>query len=367
MARLHPILAALWAAVAGCTCGADREAPEPEPPLVETAVAEAGDVPEVHSTIGTVESINTVQVRSRVGGQLLDVTFVPGSVVHEGDPLFQLDPRPFEEALAAAEANLAQARTQARQAGSDARRYSELEQRGAVAAQQAEQSRAAARGATAAVRAAEAQVEQARLDLEFTTIRAPVKGRTGELSVRIGDQIQPNSSDPLVTIQVMDPIYVRFELPADLLPQVRRSVAEGELAVRASPRGQPDLARDGTLEFIDNQVNPATGTILLKALFENSEEIFWPGEPTEVRMRVRIFEGVTVVPSSAVQMGPQGPFVFVVHPEERTVEARPVRLGPADEGRTAILEGVSPGELVVTTGQLRLQPGMEVRLPGTEP
>lgn len=367
MARPHPILAALWAAAAGCTCGADREAPEPEPPLVEIAVAEVADVPEVHTTIGTVESINTVRVRSRVAGELLDVTFVPGSVVHEGDPLFRLDPRPFEEALAAAEAMLAQARTQASQAASDAKRYSQLERRGAVAAQQAEQSRAAAQAATAAVRAAEAQVEQARLDLEFATIRAPVKGRTGELSVRTGDQIQPNSADPLVTIQVMDPIYVRFELPADLLPQVRRSVAEGELAVRASPRGQPDLTREGTLEFIDNQVNPATGTILLKALYDNADEAFWPGEPTEVHLRVRTLEGVTVVPSSAIQMGPQGPFVFVVHPQERTVEARPVRLGPADEGRTAILEGVAPGEQVVTTGQLRLQPGMEVRLPGTEP
>lgn len=367
MVRLRPILAALGAAAAGCTCGADREAPAPEPPLVEVAAVETADVPEIHATIGTVESINTVQVRSRVSGQLVEISFTPGSVVQQGDPLFQLDPRPFEEALAAAEANLAQAQTQARQAGLDARRYAELERRGAVATQQAEQSQAAARAAQAAVRAAQAQVEQARLDLEYTTIRAPVTGRTGELSVRLGDQIQPGSNEPLVTIQVMDPIYVRFEIPADLLPAVRQASAEDDLVVQANPRGQPEAVREGRLDFIDNQVDPATGTVLLKALYENFDESVWPGEPTDVRIPVRMLEGVAVVPTSAVQMGPEGPFVFVVDPEARKVDVRPIRPGPSVEGRTAVLEGLSPGEQVVTAGQLRLQPGMEVRLPEPPP
>jgi len=367
MVRLRPIFAALWAAAAGCTCGGDREVPAPEPPLVEVAAVETADVPEIHATIGTVESINTVQVRSRVSGQLVEIFFTPGSVVQEGDPLFQLDPRPFEKALAVAEANLAQARTQAQQARVDAKRYAELERRGAVATQQAEQSQAAARAAEAAVRAVEAQVEQARLDLEYATIRAPVTGRTGELSVRLGDQVQPGSAEPLVTIQVMNPIFVRFEIPDALLPAVRQAYSDGELVVRASLRGQPEVFRDGRLDFIDNQVDPATGTVLLKALYDNSDEIFWPGEPTDVRLPVRVLEDVAVVPSSAVQMGPEGPFVFVVDPEARKVDVRPIRPGPSVEGRTAVLQGLSPGEQVVTAGQLRLQPGMEVRLPEPPP
>lgn len=367
MAVPRPIVVALGlAAAVGCRC--EREpAQGPPPPPVEVAEVEVGDVPELFPTIGMVESINTVQVRARVGGHLIAVEFEPGSVVEVGQPLFRLDPRPFERALEAAEASLAEARTRAAQLRADARRYRELERRGAVATQQAEQTAAQAQAAAAAVEAAAAAVEQARLELGFTVVEAPVAGRTGELAVRIGDLVQPNFADPLVTIQVMDPIYVRFSLPADLLPAVREAMRAGQATVRAQPRGHPDRAREGRLDFIDNTVDPATGTILLKAVFDNAEETFWPGEPTEVWLHVRTWEEVPVVPSAALQVGPEGPFVFVVRPEDSTVEMRAVRPGPADGGRLAIVEGLAPGERVVVSGQLRLRPGMEVRVAEREP
>lgn len=366
VARPRLILAAFGlAAAAACRCGGE-EATGPPPPLVQVAAAATADVPELFQTIGTVESIQTVRIRARVGGQLLSVEFEPGSVVQQGQLLLQLDPRPFEQALDAAEARLVEARTQARQLGADARRYQELERRGAVATQQAEQTMAAARAAAANVEAATAGVEQARIDLEFTTIEAPVTGRSGDLSVRIGDQIEPNSAEPLLTIQVMDPIRVRFTLPADRLPAVLEAAREGEVEVRAGPRDNPEAIRMGVLDFIDNAVDEASGTILLKAIYDNTEEIFWPGEPTDVWLLVRTLEGVVVVPTAAVQIGPEGTFVFVVRPESSTVEMRPIRPGPAHEGRTAVIEGVNAGERVVVSGQLRLRPGMEVRITGEE-
>lgn len=368
VARRRLILAAFVAAqAAGCSCGEGKEESGPPPPAVELAEAVLGEMPEIFQTIGTVESINTVQVRARVGGQLLAIGFEPGSVVEAGQKLFQLDPRPFERALEAAEASLAEARTQAAQLRTDARRYQELARRGAVATQQAEQSQAAARAAVSSVEAAEAMVQQAQLELDFTAIEAPVHGRTGDLSVRIGDQVEPNSADPLVTIQVMDPIYVRFSLPADHLASVRQAAQEGELTVRSNPRGQPDLAREGELRFIDNQVDPSTGTILLKALFENPEETFWPGEPTDVQLLIRTLYDVALIPSSALQIGPEGPFVYVFRPGDSTVEMRAIRPGPESEGRTAILEGVAPGEQVVVSGHLRLRPGIEVRVQESPP
>lgn len=365
--RLRLILAACVAATAvGCSCGGGEEK-EPPPPAVELAEAVTGEMPEVFETIGTVESLNTVQVRARVSGQLLSIDFQPGEFVEAGQPLLQLDPRPFEQALEAAEAARLEAQTQARQLQADARRYEALARRGAVATQQAEQSRAAARAAAASVAAAEATVEQARLDLEYAAIEAPVRGRTGELSVRIGDQIQPGSDEPLVTIQVMDPIYVRFSLPADRLYPVREAMQGGELRVEASPRGSPEMAKEGVLDFIDNQVDPASGTILLKALFDNPDETFWPGEPSDVRLFIRTLENVVLVPSAALQMGPEGPLVYVYRPEDSTVEMRPIRPGLEGGGRTAVLEGIAPGEQVVVSGQLRLQPGMKVRLPERPP
>lgn len=357
--RTSLLLAALCVATS-CSCGSEGGPQGPPPAPVTVAEATVADVPVQLETIGTVESINTVEIKSRVTGQLESVEFEPGSIVEEGQKLFQLDPRPFVNAVEAAEAGLAEARTQARLAATEAKRYTELERRGAAATQQADQARAAAQTAVASVEAAVAALEGARLDLTYTSIEAPVRGRTGELLVHIGDQIQANAVTPMVTVEVMQPIFVRFAVPGDRLPAIRTSMREGEVPVVATPRGGGE-PRHGTLTFVDNQVDPNTGTILLKATYANEDETFWPGEPVDVALTIEVLQGVVVVPSAAVQIGPEGPFVFVVD-EAGAAILRPIRAGPQVDDTTAVLEGVAQGERVVTSGQLRLAPGSPVEI-----
>jgi multidrug efflux system membrane fusion protein len=327
---------------------------------VTVAPATTKDVPVNLQTIGTVESIQTVEVKSRVAGQLVAIAFEPGSVVEEGQLLFQIDPRPFEHAVDAAEAALAEARSQARIAASDAARFTELERRGAIAAQQGQQARATATTTRAAVEAAKAQLESARLDLAYTSIEAPVRARSGELLVHVGDQIPANAATPMLTLEVIQPIYVRFSVPGDQLHSIRESMQGGELPVAATPKGGAE-PRQGTLTFIDNQVDLRTGTILLKATFPNEDQTLWPGEPVDVALTVRTLAGAVVVPSAAIQVGAQGSYAFVVDPQQR-VEIRPLHVGPAVDGQTAILDGIRPGERVVTSGQLRLRPGVQVQV-----
>lgn len=359
MDRTLLLLASLCLAQA-CSCLERRPPAPPPPPPVDVVVASTADVPSTFETIGTVESINTVLVRSRVQGQLLAILFEPGSLVSPGDALFQLDPRPFEHALAQAKAALAESEAQAGLARQEARRYGELARRGAASKQEAEQRSASATALAEAVRANQALVEGAALDLSFTTIRAPIHGRTGNLQVHVGDQIQANATVPMVTIQVMNPIFVRFSAPGDRLPEIVSAREAGPVRVTAKPRGG-GKPRDGELSFIDNQVDPQTGTILLKATYSNEDELFWPGEPTDVSLLLRILRGVVVIPSEAIQVGQQGEYVFVIGPENKA-ESRPIRRGPVVDGKTAILQGVKEGERVVTLGQLRLEPGTEVEV-----
>lgn len=339
---------------------AKEEPPPPPPPPVTVAVAERGDLPDEIHTIGTVEARNQVGVQSRVGGELVAIGFHEGDWVEAGQLLFQIDPRPFENAVAMAKASLERDRAQERFARREARRFAALARQGAASAQMQQARQSEADAAAAAVRVDLAQLADAELSLGYATIRAPFAGRTGQRNVDVGAQVQANDATPLVTLVQTRPIDVRFAVPSRRLPAIRAADVD-TLPVRANPRGHPDKVVEGVLTFVDNAADPATGTITLKATFENEDETLWPGIFVDVLLFVGTYRGVVVVPTEAVQVGPDGPFVFVVR-EDSHVEQRPVRSGIRVGERTMIEEGLEAGERVVTDGHLRLRDGIEVQV-----
>ncbi len=325
---------------------------------MNVAVAEQKAVPVELRAIGTVESSDTVTVRSRVGGVLARVHFQEGQDVKEGQILMTLDQAPLLAELRQAEATLARSRAQLENAQRDAARYAELARQGFVAQQEYDRFRTAAETFAATVAADRAVVQNARLELGYATIRAPMTGRTGALRVHEGDLIQANET-ALVVINRLRPIDVVFALPERVLADVRRYRAQGELAVVVvAPAGGEPLGR-GVLSFIDNRVDPTTGTIQLKGTFANTDGALWPGQYVNVVLTLTTEPAATVVPTSAVQQGQQGAYVFVVKADQ-TVESRAVTVDRQMGTETVLRSGVAPGETVVTEGQLRLVPGARV-------
>jgi multidrug efflux system membrane fusion protein len=299
-----------------------------------------------------------VTVRARVGGILARIHFREGQDVKQGDLLFTLERGPLEAELRQALANLAKSQAQLENARKDAKRYVELARRGFVAQQQADQAETAAAALEATVRADRAVAESARIQLDYTTIRAPIVGRTGALLVHEGDLVKANDT-ALVVVNQLRPIDIAFALPERDLPEVRARSAEGNLPVRAqAPQNGRPLGQ-GRLSFIDNRVDPVTGTIQLKASFPNDEGVLWPGQFINVVLTLAIETSAIVVPTPAVQMGQSGRYVFVVKADQ-TVELRQVTVAREIGQETVIAQGVSPGETVVTDGQLRLVPGAKV-------
>jgi multidrug efflux system membrane fusion protein len=308
--------------------------------------------------IGTVQASNTVTVRARVGGILARVHFREGQDVKEGDVLFTLDRGPLEAELKQAQANLSRSQAQLDNARKDAERYAELARQGFVARQQADQAQTAAAALEATVRADRAVVENARIQLGYGIIRAPISGRTGALLVHEGDLIKATDT-ALVVLNQLRPVDIAFALPERELPEIRARSAEGSLTVTArAPQGGPAVGA-GRLSFIDNRVDPGTGTIQLKASFSNEEGGLWPGQFVDVHLTVAVDPAAVVVPSPAVQVGQSGRYVFVVKPDQ-TADLRQVRVAREVGEETVIASGVAPGETVVTEGQLRLVPGAKV-------
>jgi multidrug efflux system membrane fusion protein len=301
-----------------------------------------------------------VTVRSRVEGTLLGIHFTEGDDVREGQRLFTLDRAPLETALRQAEANAARSRTQLENARRDAARYADLARQGFVAQQEYDRLRTEAQALEATARADQAVVENARIQLGWATITAPLAGRTGAVLVHEGDLVKASDTN-LVVINQLRPIEVAFALPESALGEVRASTSRGALTVSAATAQGQHLA-DGTLTFVDNRVDPETGTIQLKALFENADGALWPGQYVQAVLTLGVQADAVVVPTTAVQTGQQGPYVFVVKPD-RTVESRPVVVARAVGSETAIAKGVAVGETVVTEGQLRLVPGARVEVP----
>ena len=350
--------------LSGCARKAAPRPPEAVP--VTSASVERRSVPVEVTAIGHVEPYSTVSVKSQVAGTLLSVAFREGQNVRKGDVLFRIDPRPFEAVLAQAQANVARDRAQAKNAAAEVDRYAGLVQKDYVTREQYDQVKANAEALASTVKADEAAVENARLQLSWCTITAPIAGRTGSLLVHAGNVVKANDDNPLVVINQIEPVYVTFAPPETSLEDLRRPPGGRPLAVAAAPPSDPAHPRRGELTFVDNAVNPATGTITAKATFGNADESLWPGQYVNVTVVLRNEPDAVVVPSPAVQSGQNGSYVYVIKPDS-TVESRPVSVERTQGTITVVAKGLAPGEQVVTDGQLRLTPGARVEVKkGTE-
>lgn len=326
------------------------------------------DVPVELQAIGRVEASTRVTVRPRVQGQLEAVHFTEGDEVQAGQLLFTLDARPFEVALAAAEANLARNQALATDAALEAERVADLFSRGTAGEREltAAQAQAAAQAAT--VRADEAAVAQARLQLEYCRITAPISGRTGDLLAHPGSIVRENETD-LVVIHQIDPVHVGFSVAEQHLASIKEARSRGAapVTVELPSRMQETSARvTGRLDFIDNTVDPTTGMVRLKATFENQDRALWPGLFVRVTLTLSTRTGAVLVPAEAVRLSQQGSFVFVIG-EDQTVSMRPVLTGERPGSEVVIRSGLKAAELVVTDGHLRLVPGARVAVREAEP
>ncbi len=345
-------------------------------------------MPDELRVVGTVEASAIVQVKSQIAGELTSVNFTEGQNVAKGELLFRIDPRPYQDALAQAEAaierdkaQIAQAQAsldrdnaQAKYAATDAALQAELRNGGLTSKSQLDQSRSNAdaakasaqatqatiESARAALRADEAAVETAKLNLSYCEIHAPISGRTGNLLVHPGNLVKVNDV-ALVVIHQISPIFVDFSAPEQHLGAIRRLSARQKLTVRVSSQDDPGRTATGVLSVIDNTVDAATGTIHLKAVFDNRDGVLWPGQFVNVVLTLDTIRNAEVIPSVAVQTGQQGTFVFLVKPDH-TVAIQPVKLGRAFGDKVVVESGLGPGDTVVTDGTLVLFPGATVKL-----
>jgi len=360
--RLSPLPTAL-AALTLAACSPQRT-PPPSRVAVSVARAERRAVPVEILATGTVEPIRTVAITSQVGGMLQRVLFNEGDEVTAGQVLFQIDPRPFEAALQQAQANLSRDLVQLANAGREADRARTLETAGLGTAEDAQAKMASHDALAATVRADSAALMGAQLALEYATIRAPIAGRTGGLMVREGNLVRSNTESPLVTINQVRPIYVRFAVPAARLPELQRQRGR-ELQVLARPARDSAAPFRGALSFIDNHVDSTTGTVLLKGRFANASETLWPGEFVEVTLQLDVQDDAIVVPAQAVMNGQQGSYVFVV--ENGRARQVPVTVARSTDSLAVIAQGLVPGATVVIDGQLRLTQDAPVELKDAAP
>jgi membrane fusion protein, multidrug efflux system len=340
--------------------GCSKKAVPPTPPIpVTVATAERRQVPFELPATGTVEPLETVAVQAQVGGILQRIAFREGDEVKQGQVLFRLDPRPYQAALDQALAILARDRANATNAAQEAKRYETLASKEYVTAQQYEQARTTAAASQATLAGSQAAVDQARLNLQYATIRAPIAGRTGSLQIREGNLVRTNATVPLVTINRLRPILVRFAVPAANLSLVQAHRGK-DVVVRAEPAGGGDPS-EGALTFVDNAVDTATGTILLKGQFPNDDGALWPGSFVNVRLQLYVDPDALVIPSAAVVAGQQGSFVFVIQADS-SAATKPVTV-TRTAGDLAIVTGdIQPGDRVVVDGQLRLRSGAKVQI-----
>ena len=332
---------------------------EAVPVLVATAVQKS--VPVQIRAVGNVEAYTTVSVKSQVTGVLQQAHFKEGQDVKKGQLLFTIDPRPLEAALKQAEANLARDTAQLNNLREQVRRYAELVQKQYVSREQYDQIKTNADAAESVVDADKAAVENAKVQLSYCYIYSPVNGRVGSLLVNEGNLVRVNDGTPLVVINQINPINVTFAVPEQHLADLKRHMAGGTLKVDArfpSDEGRPE---QGTLAFVDNAVDRSTGTIKLKADFTNQERRLWPGQFVNIALTLATQADAVVIPSEAVQVGQEGPHVFVVK-EDKRVEVRPVTIGQTNEGEAIIAKGLAAGEHVVREGQFLLGPGSRIEV-----
>ena len=345
------------------------------PPVpVLAAVAQVQDVPVYLDGLGTVQASSQVQVRAQVDGPLLEVRFREGQDVTKGDVLARIDPRPFQASLDAVTAKKQQDEASLANARLDSNRYAKLAATAYSSAQQADTARSQVSQLEAQVRGDQAQIDTARTNLSYTTILAPIDGRVGLRQVDAGNLVRAGDVNPITVITQLKPINVVFTLPQQDLPQVAAAQQAGTpevVALRADGGGvatnlpaRGAVLERGKLTVLDNQVDPTTGTIKLKATFPNPSLLLWPGGFVNVRLLVQTLPGVVTIPSAAVQRGPRGTFVFVV--TDATVQRRELKTGFEDDQLSVVLEGVKAGERVVTDGAQRLSDGAKVAVAGPD-
>ena len=379
---------ALLLVLPACSDRAGGNTPAKAPPAVPVTAGSVVQkiVPVQVTAVGNVQAYTSVGIKSQVAGQILKVHFKEGDDVRQGDVLFAIDPAPFEAAVRQADATVAKDNANLKQtqatlvrdqaqldmARVQERRYAELLRRELMAREQydrlktnfaameatVEANRAAVENARAAISADQAALDTARLNLGYTTIRAPIDGRAGNVLVQAGNVVKGNDDNPTVVINQVHPIYLSFAVPEQFLGDIKKYRAQGQLKVQARLPNRLEPIATGELTFLNNTVDPGTGTIQLKATFQNADNALWPGQFLDAALTLTSQQAI-VVPSQAIQPGQKGPYVFVVK-QDQTVENRQVQPGPRLGAETIITSGLQAGERVVTDGQLRLRPGAKV-------
>lgn len=352
--------AAVSCALALGACSRQPPPQKAEAIPVTVTTAQSRDMPVQFAAPGTVEAINAVAVTSLVDGQLLEARVKDGADVKRGDLMFRIDPRPAQATLQQAIATLGKDKATLAQARAQVERYAPVATKGFISADQMEQYRTNLGVAQAAVKADEANVAAARVTLTYTDIHAPIAGRLGRIAIQPGNVVKANDANALVTINQIEPIYVNFALPSALLGRLQLAQKSAPLAVRANVIGV-DAPVEGSVAFIDNAVDTATGTIRLRAQFGNDAHLLWPGQLVNVTLVLGHDANAVVVPDPAVQQGPDGSYVFVVKPDN-TAEQRKVTVARSVDGQAVVEDGLAAGDTVVLDGQSRVEDKSPLRI-----
>ncbi len=348
------------------SCSAKKEKPKAKPPVpVKVIQAVQKDVPVQIKAIGNIEAYTTVAIKSQVAGQITRLHFAEGSDVEKGALLISIDPEPFQATVRQFEAALAKDQAQAKFAREQAVRYAGLLKEGIVTSDQYELLQANADSLAATIAADHSAIKNAKIQLGYCSIRSPISGRTGTIALQPGNLVKANDL-PIVTVNQLTPIYTAFAIPEKLLAEVKRAMAGNELKIEAVIPNEPGKTETGTISFLDNAVNPATGTIKLKGVFANKSHKLWPGQFTDVIMTLGTRKNAVVVPTNAIQTSQQGQFLYVVK-TDNSVEMRQITATMALGEETVVEKGLAAGETVVVDGQLRLTPGAIVESKEKQP
>ena len=331
----------------------------PQAVAVDTSEVKRADVPVYLDGLGTIQAFNTVTVTARVDGELQKIAFEEGRTVNKGELLAQIDPRPFQAALAQALAAKAKDEAQLQSAKADLERYLTLAPENLASKQTLDSQRATVAGLEAQIKGDQASIDNAKTQLQYTSITSPIQGRTGIRRVDVGNNVHASDTSGIVVVTQLQPISLIFTLPEDSLGAIGSALSAGPVTVAAMSRdGSTELDR-GTVTLVDNQIDQTTGTIRIKAVFPNTHNKLWPGQYVDARVLVRTDRGALTIPAAAVQRGPNGMFTYIVKPDA-TVEARPLKVGEESGSVYVVQDGIKDGERVVTSNQYRLEPGAHV-------